>query len=189
MADIRLLEDGNRFYIVLENATDEDKTKALAFVSNMLNINNNRVMNKIETPQDVIPANTEPLSIPAQAKEVSTDKILSKRQIEMVNSTKDFVEAYKEFPNLDHDEKEALFLKCKRFMWNYIKGIDKSDTVAVKKFLIELQDVLEKPIKEILKRNASRNLQSFLETETEYNIQAAYDICRKNLCQGLGIKL
>ena len=111
MADIRLLEDGNRFYIVLENATDEDKTKALAFVSNMLNINNNRVMNKIETPQDVIPANTEPLSIPAQAKEVSTDKILSKRQIEMVNSTKDFVEAYKEFPNLDHDEKEALFLK------------------------------------------------------------------------------
>lgn len=189
MADIRLLEDGNRFYIVLENPSDEDKTKAVAFVSNMLKISNDKIMGRVENPKEVIPANAERLSVPNDAKEVSIDKPQIKKQLSTINSTKSFVEAYKEFPNLDDKEKGELLKKCKEFMWKYMKGIDKSDVMAVKKFMLELQDVLEKPIKEILKRNASRSLQSFLETETDYNIQAAYDICRKNICNGLGIKL
>ena len=54
--------------------------------------------------------------------------------------------------------------------------------------MLDFQQAMPEDVNSVLKKNSYSDLTAFLEVERDENIQAAYDICKKNLCTSLGLK-
>jgi len=180
MGSIRILNDGDRFYIVFENPTEDDKKAALEFVSKRLGIKQN-----VEKPEGVYPAKVEPYKIPENLEEidVKTKKVI----IPYINSPSVFIKWYLKYEELDKTNQKKLLQMCQAYIQDYFKKVHRDDIVAVKKFLVDFSPMFENTTKEILKKNGYNNLKAFLNTEGEANIQAVFDVYKKGLYNSLGI--
>ena len=114
MTSIRLLSDGDRFYIVMDHPTEEDKKAAMEFVSERMGM---KVQE--ETPKGVLPVTVEKYTVPENAPEVKTEKL----QIKVINTVNEFIEWFKRYPTIVGVDQRKL----KNQMNFYIKS--KIDTI------------------------------------------------------------
>lgn len=178
-----MLNDGDRFYIVIENPTDKTKKEAIQFVSGLMGI-----QPRDETPEGVLPAKLEPYEIPDNLPEATEGKETKKVKIPYIGNVKTFNEWYLKYNEVDTDNQSILLSNCRKFMNRYLRNVQRENIKAVSKFLIDFEPILKNMQRTILKRNGYSELKPFLENEKEDNIQAAYDACRKAICQQLDIE-
>lgn len=169
MTSIRLLSDGDRFYIVMDHPTEEDKKAAMEFVSERMGM---KVQE--ETPKGVLPVTVEKYTVPENAPEVKTEKL----QIKVINTVNEFIEWFKRYPTIVGVDQRKL----KNQMNFYIKS--KIDTIKdgieeAKKFLVEYETILKEPLDEILKKNGYNDLNAFLSMENDENIIAVFYTCKE----------
>lgn len=181
MDSIRILNDGDRFYVVIEKPTEEDKQSAIDFVARLTGIKA-----KEETPKGVPPAKVEPFTVPENVTEVSSSN--KEFSIPRIESPETFTEWYLKMNTFSEENQKKVIAKCKSYMFAYLKGLRRSDMERVKKFMTDFEPAMKDHINNILEKNGYSNLNAFLEVEGDANIQAAYDLCKRKLLNSIGIK-
>lgn len=178
-----MLNDGDRFYIVIENPTDSTKRAAVQFVSDLMGVHTQE-----EIPKDVLPVKLEPYEIPSDLPEVTQIEEPKPIKIPYIGNVKLFNEWYLKYNEIGKENQLILLSNCRKFMNRYLRYVQREDIKSVSKFLVDFEPILKRMQEEILKRNGYGDLDAFLANENKDNIQAAYDVCRKAICQQLDIK-
>lgn len=180
MESIRMLNDGDRFYIVIENPTDNTKRAAVDFVSGLMG-----VCKQEETPKDVLPVKVGPYEVPKDLPEAKEQKPI---KIPYIGSTKMFNEWYLKYDEVGDKNQPILLSNCRKYLNRYLRNIQREDISAISKFLTDFEPIFKNTQENILKSNGFKDLNAFLTTSSPGNIQAAYDVCKKAICQQLDIK-
>ena len=175
MTSIRLLSDGDRFYIVIDHPTEDEKKAAMDFVSERMGIQNI----KEETPKGVLPVNVESYTIPENLKDVKKEKL----QIKVINTVEEFIDWFQMYPTLDPYNKKKLKNQLNFYIKNKINKIESIDDI--KMFLMNYKPILNTQIEEILKKNGYNDLNTFLNAEGEQNITAVFNTCKEFLVNSI----
>ena len=184
MDSIRILNDGGRFYIVMENPSPEDKNAALDFVASMLGAKVSE-----ETPTGVEPAKVEKYTVPDNLKEIPV-VITHEEKPEMpeIKTIEDFVKWYPQINAFDADTKTKLIEEMRPIVRAYFRTCHKAKMDEVKKFLTDLEPVLTDMIANAVEKSESKDLEGFLNGSSDMQIQALYTSCRVSLSNELKIK-
>ncbi|WP_097005255.1 hypothetical protein [Lacrimispora amygdalina] len=201
--DIKLLNDETRFYIVLENPSDEEKLKAIDLVSSIFGIKK-----KEEKPEGVIPARVEDTKIPDEENSIMlkgesnrigvTEPLKDKedtnkgkaasRWVPPITSPEMFVKEYLSYNTLDEKSQKWVIINCSRYMKRYLATLDSDNSDVIRNFINDFSPVLENTITQFLKNNGYSNLKGFLSRAEETEIKAMYEACKLSVCRGLNIK-
>lgn len=177
MQTIRILNDETRFYIVIENPTAEDKKAAMDFVSKQMG-----AAVAEEKPEGVLPTKVEPYKLPPKMEDE-----LSQECIQSITSPEVFVDRYLKYGTLSKSDKDAFMEQGRNFMSDRLNKTRRSDIGQVKKFLMDFEPIFKNTITHVLKINGYKTLKAFLNTESDANIQAVYDKCKKGIRETLNI--
>jgi len=181
--NIRMLDDENRFYIVFNNPSAEEKVKALKLVEEMFG-----AKERVEYPDSVLPTKVAPVTVPDSAKEVKDESDLQQVYgIKDISSPKSFIECYQKYPRSNDEEKQTFITAGGKFLKSHIKKMDENNLESIKGFLMDFQPALSGSIKKILLAKGYNNLKGFLKTASEQEILAMYTQCKDVLYKGLKI--
>lgn len=177
MSSIRIVNDNSRLYVVIENPTDEDRKRAMDFVTACLNKTNI----KEEKPIDVLP-------IKVEEPKIVEPKPMEAVRIPWITKKNVFIEWYMKYPDIPDDQKADCEYKLRSFFMKYKKKINTSDIESVKGFLMDFEPIMKETINRVLNTNGYNHLDAFLDNEGNENILAVYKMCIKGIHDALSIK-
>lgn len=172
---IRLIEDGDRFYIVFEHPTNEDKEKAIDFVKSCFDLtektNEKESCQMTETLEGISPAKVEPYEVEKTGLEEHIPQNLK------ADSFNKWMLACRE--NLDERRKEEF----KKSGKNYIKRRINNAKHKVQKtaFIKDFEPSLKNTVERILKQSGYSDLNTYFESESDNAIKAAFNECAQEL--------
>lgn len=181
--DIRLHDDETRFYIILENPSDEDKVKAMDLVSDIFKIKPNA-----EKPEGVIATKVEEIVLPVLEPVKNNEGRPGTKYVPKVTSAKQFVEEYLAFNTFDEKNRKWVLIHCSNYMKQYLKEMNVEKMDDIKKFFQDFGSVLENTTSQYLKKNGYSNLKGFLAKAEETEIRSMFEACKSSVCKGLNIK-
>lgn len=173
MNNVRIFDDGTRFYVTLENASDEDKQKAMKLVQELFGISR-----KVETPAGVIPAKVEAPAIPDNSKEIDPDGSITKKKssnkfIAQITNTEMFIKYYMDYEIMEGTSRTWMLNHCRNYIKKYCKQPESPE--MVKKFLVDFEKILEKPITNVLRQKGYSGLSGFLKTADELEVKSLFE--------------
>lgn len=192
MDSVRLLNDNNRYYVVIENPTDADKKAAMDFVSKLMGI-----PVKEEVPIGILPNQVVKYEVPKNLEEVPVKRPVQKQvqtqpqkqsaPIPFLNTPEDFMNLYFKMEDMGEEERKPVAKKCKIYMLTYFKRMHQGDIADMKKFLLDFEKLFKETIHKAVKENGYHNLQAFLNTENEMKVRSLYQVCRDGIKNELNI--
>lgn len=185
--NVEMIDDGTRFYVIIKNPSDEEKSKTMDLVSKLFNINKD-----IKKPEGVIPVKVETPKVSDKAKKVDPDMIEKEKPVRVkigyVNSVNQCVECLT-YDALDETEEKTLINRCSNFLTKkYMKQINENDIADVKKFILDFKAVMTEEIKISLANYGYSDLEMFLSTAGENEIKSLYQAGKKRIFERLKIK-
>jgi hypothetical protein len=188
---IKMCDDTNRFYILLENPTNEDKLKALDLVQKLFKIEDAK--KEVERPIGIIPNKIEDVSVPESAKEVKSKSDLIKkgtesRYIDKITTPEKVVEYYLQYDIFDKATQNWISIRSAAYMKEYLSKITGEDVGSMKKFLTDFYPILTTSISGILKQKGYTSLTGFLNTASEQEIISVFNNSKSKINKELKIK-
>ena len=180
---IRLLNDGERYYIVIDHPTDETKQAAINFVAERFKLKTEDVKKKEETPEGVLPNTVEDYDVnEKELKEVSTESgKVSEVKMPYISTMEDFNEWFFKIETL----KESELVRLKQFYKRRMRGVSKTKIDTVKKYLQDYRVALKEVTDKIIQQDGYANFDDFIEKESDGKVVAAYDLCRNYMSKKL----
>lgn len=185
--NVEMIDDDTRLYIIIKNPSDEDKSKAINLVSELFGIKDT-----VEKPEGVIPIKVEDPKLSDKAKKIDPNTTGKEKpekvKIGYVNSVKQCVECLS-YEALDAAEEKIIINRCSNFLTKkYMKQLNESDITDVKKFINDFRTVMSEEIKTSLTNYGYSDLDAFLNSAGENEINSLYQAGKKKIYERLKIK-
>ncbi|WP_373262244.1 hypothetical protein [Hungatella hathewayi] len=185
--NVEMIDDGTRFYVIIKNPSEEEKSKTIDLVSKLFNINKDA-----KKQEGIIPVKVETPKVSDQAKKIDPDVIEKEKpgwvKIGYVNSVKQCVECLT-YDALDEAEEKTLINRCSNFLAKkYMKQINENNIADIKKFILDFKTVMAEEINISLANYGYSDLKMFLSTAGENEIKSLYQAGKKRIFERLKIK-
>lgn len=173
MEQVRIIDDDTRFYVILENATDDDKKKLFNLVANWMGLKEKEREEKEEKPKGMMPVKVSEVPIPTEPKKDSSIRVPRK-----ISTKKVFWNLYNQLDQVAEEDREKAVEVLTAFMKQYMMKINHTN---VKTFFLEFEPVFHRMIEQVLNAEGYSELKDYLETECSEKINSLLLECKNNL--------
>lgn len=180
MKSFRVVDDGDRLYIVIDHPEKSDVEAAVQFAASRMGITDNS--EKAEKPRKLQPVTAENPEIPERVKEAKN--LLTEKEeiiIPYIGDMKVFKEWWNKKDTLDEKTKSEVVSKCGMYIRSTMRKIDSEDEEEIKRFLVNYEDIFTDASNRIIKQNGCKSMKVFTDTAAKDNIAAAFSAYKNQL--------